>query len=232
MNFYDMSYRAPILVGAIILAYAFAIDFLPTTKMPRTHYQMYPLLIAFILLSINLLIVKQANNKRSVLLKIIGTVVILIVFLLNFKLVHGIKQSKNAFPDFLSKNPQVKNIYLLKEDPHTIYIEKWLNDDRVRFIEIKTLNKILESESKDKKMGILVVGPTGKGSGNSILRHSSLPDFDFDPPADIEAKILYFPYMAYYPTFIFEEEISQALYFEGKIPSYHEKDKKIKAFII
>lgn len=76
-----------------------------------------------------------------------------------------------------------------------------------------------------KPIGLLV-GPHGKGSGLSLIGHAVLNDFDPKKLLDSASltkrirEIKIYPYYMHYPPFLLEEEICQALFFEGKIPDY------------
>lgn len=69
--------------------------------------------------------------------------------------------------------------------------------------------------------GVAVLGPTGAGSGMSILRHCILPDqVDEARTAPSGVEVLKLPYFAYFPPFLLEEEVCQTLYFSGRVPHY------------
>ena len=131
-------------------------------------------------------------------------------------------------PNFLSLNFRDMPICLLRGDIHAEYIERWLGKDFD--IEFMTQEQTRAGFLRDKKCALLI-GPTGPGSGCSIMYHSCLGDFDVPNldsyVSDNKLERITLPYYAYFPTFLLEEEISQALYFLGKIPGYKAGSKNL-----
>jgi hypothetical protein len=92
--------------------------------------------------------------------------------------------------------------------------------------EMAAIRRGLEKEGR----GILLLGPTGPGSGNSILDAAVLPDFTPRLAKDIRDRITFLPYYAFHPPFLFEEETCQALYFSGQTPDPASPAAGLKAY--
>lgn len=97
-------------------------------------------------------------------------------------------------------------------------------DQMIDVLEDKVLPSLLE---KPRRTGLaLLLGPHGHGSGLSVAAFAMGPDFYPGKMPDLrmlnseikEVRVL--PYYMHYPPFLLEEEICQALYFDGKIPDY------------
>ena len=201
------------ILAALCLTHTLVVDLLPTTKLGRTHFHAYPFVIIFLAVAGHWVLNQQPADRNR---KIIGRV---LLFFLALTVVFSIAQilktrtARFAVPEFLEKHAHVTNIYLLGEDPHAVFISQWLQDPRIEFIDTKTMNRIFWTAAATDRHELVIIGPTGSDSGNSILQSASLPDFVPAIPDRIAERFAYLPYYAYLPNFLFEEETCLALYF-------------------
>jgi len=152
--------------------------------------------------------------------------------------------SKQAASQYLKKIPSnFKTLYLLGEkDPHIYayiysqgFIPYYLHSTRFRTQEVG-VEEFADILRKQENVA-LIVGPHGKNSGRSILFRSNLPDYPFDEEEFLKSISKPFsaritlPYFAYFPSFIMEEELSQALYFSGRTPDYRDPSKNLTLYL-
>lgn len=226
----DRGMRIGAFLAGFCLAHPLIIDLLPTTKLGRTHFFAFPFIIIF-LAKAGHWVFNRISAGRPRKIASLAILLILVASLI-FSVVQILKTrvTRFAVPDLLEKQAQLTQIYLLKEDPHAVFIRHWLNDPRISFIETKELNQIFGESAVEGHHGMVIIGPTGPGSGNSILQSASLADFNPLIPDRLAERFIYLPYYAYHPFFLFEEETCLALYFsQGKhIPT--SLASKIKVF--
>ncbi len=222
------SLRLGLLLFAICLLHALAIDLLPTTKLGRTHFQILPFFILLLVTTPSSLLPGLSSSKgRKVVTFCYGAVLTAAVVLAAMKSLET-RAVRTKVPEYLSRNTSLQHIYFLKEDPHANYIAQWLRDKRVIPIAANTISQVMREDTGKGDKAILLIGPTGMQSGNSILEHSVMADFNLTLPLSIRERLTFLPYYSFYPPFLFEEEISMALYFAGKTPAYSANDSSIK----
>lgn len=219
------------ILAALCLTHTLIVDLLPTTKLGRTHFHAYPFVIIFLAVAGHWVLNQQPADRTR---KIIGRA---LLFFLAVNVVFSIAQilktrtARFAVPEFLKKHAHVTNIYLLSEDPHAIFISQWLQDPRISFIDTKTMNRIFWTAAATDRQEMVIIGPTGPDSGNSILQSASLPDFVPAIPERIAERFAYLPYYAYRPHFLFEEETCLALYFAETNHFPHNSTSGIKILV-
>ena len=100
----------------------------------------------------------------------------------------------------------------------------WLKGFNVKEIKIEDLIHKVHSR-KGQEIG-LIMGPNGIGSGLSIMLHCTLNDFlikkQYEDYLQGAQRITSLPYYSKFLSFLFEEEVCQALYFEGKVSNSDE----------
>lgn len=84
----------------------------------------------------------------------------------------------------------------------------------------------------DRAAFAVILPPHGPGSGRSVAHHCVLPDapeLSVQPPEDMRA--VWLPSYTYFPAFLLEEEICQALYFHGQIPDYRQPEMGLNLWV-
>lgn len=230
-SFLTLSEQIVFLLGIFVFANAFLVDILATTKLARTYYPIFLVSIIFILGAIQIVL----NQLNKTYLKYKKYAIILLIVILSADCAFNAVQLRQLFvvkqytPHYLAN---LKNtiIYTLSEDPQGMDIDRWLEDYNVNPIAKKDLSYvILANRQKHVKTGLLL-SAKGNKSGYTILKQCILSDNKLNIQVKPLKRVL-LPYFAYYPSFFLEEEISQALYFQGKIPDYRDADKQMELFI-
>ncbi|MBI3575440.1 MAG: hypothetical protein HY083_07300 [Gammaproteobacteria bacterium] len=238
---YDKSLRVLLLMFVVVSVYPLLIDILPFTKLGRAHFVIYPFVILVIVVCGDLL-VKHLVNRSFVSLRY---VIAALICLIGVALYEGIKTVtdtiivRRTLNTALTQLPAVYETYVLHQDPHAKYLIQILNYNRsaenrkrLRAVNFSEFERMYGKSSGHAVRYALLVGPRGERSGNSVLYHGCLPDFR--PEASPAFRLLLsralktvsIPFHAYYPPYLMEEEISQALYFEGKVPDYKGDQEK------
>lgn len=223
----DQALRICVFLAALCFAHSLTVDLLPTTKLGRTHFHAYPFLVIFIVVAGHWVYSKTSGGFRKI-FGAVFTALLLVSMSFSIKQTMQTRATRFAVPEFLAGQPQTTNIYLILEDPHANYISDWLDDPRISFISNQSLGSMLKEAQAKSPHGMLIIGPTGPGSGNSILERGTLPDFNPMIPDDLTARLNYLPYCAFHPSFLFEEENCLALYFSGETPLSNNQPAMIK----
>lgn len=210
-----------------IFAHSFLIDILPSTKLARTNFVLYPLFIIVMAGLFWFLFVKLSRKFRYAFLALAIALSLPIVYA-NLKLCRQLVQAKQAVPAYLAAQPKDLPLYILEEDSHSDAIISWLEGFSIQKIKKGELGRTVA----DNKRGMLIVGPSGEGSGRSILANCCMDDFLID---DIRPRLekmnrLTLPYYAYFPFFLLEEEVCEGLYFSGRRVDYNSESKQITLF--
>jgi hypothetical protein len=208
------------LLLAIIWLHLLIIDILPTTKLGRTHFVVYPLVI--ILISSSFSFMHRYINS-SIVNRLLAGLIAVVIVIANITFSGKLIYAKTAIPNYLETtyNPAIQDIFCVREDPHCLRIMPLLEDFNMRNeIDLETF---IHEKLPNKKYPIgLILGPQGKDSGLSIMNHCVLNDFNIDKRykkklfKSAKASVI-LPYYSQFPSFLMEEEICQALFFEGKI---------------
>ena len=208
---------------------SFLIDVLPSTKLARINFALYPLFIIAVVSLFYFLFLKMSRKYRYF-LAIAGIILMVPLLYANLKLCRELILVKQSVPRYLARQPKEQPLYILEEDSHIDVIASWLEGFNIQRIKQADLGKIVSSGSR----GGLILGPGGPGSGRSILSNCCLDDFYAD---DIKqalvlrgVKAITLPYYAYFPPFLLEEEACEGLYFSGRRVDWRDKDKNISVF--
>jgi hypothetical protein len=223
----DLNLRICILMGSICLIHNLIVDLLPTTKLGRTHFHAYPFLIIFIIATCYWIYSQTTKGRTSTILVAILSVLLLSNILYAIERTMLTRTTRFALPELLDQL-ELTNIYLIEEDPHADYIKQWLNVPCISIIDSQTVTSVANKDKVKNVHGMLIIGPTGPGSGNSILEKADMPDFNPMIPDKLADETTYLPYYAFNPSFLFEEEICLALYFRGESPSPLSASAKLK----
>jgi hypothetical protein len=202
-------------------------DILPFTRSARAYFVIYLIFLIVLVSMFYFGILRSPRSYRKICLWI-SFIFLFAAVSANIKLSAELMYVTKYTPDFLKLNCPNMPICVLSGDPHAKYITLWLGND----FDIEQLAvDQTQAEFLRAKKCALVFGPTGPGSGCSILHHSCLGDYfitNLDSyVSDNKLIKITLPYYAYFPTFLLEEEISQALYFSGKIPDYRTESKNL-----
>jgi len=214
----------------VIYAHAIAIDILPFTKLARTHFPVYPLIIMVLVISTHHLISHTTHYLTRLKPYLIALTLTACAFIItsNITFAKEMIQVRKYPADYLTSLP-VTQLYLLNQDSHADFIKIWLFG-----LPIKKVNTIKKIKNKHQGTIAIIIGPHGEQSGKSMLGHSTLNDFIFklDAVKPKGAKELKLPYYAYFPSFLLEEEISQALFLAGKSPNYKADNMQMTVWLI
>ncbi len=203
----------------ILLIHATVIDLLPTTKLGRTHFHSLPFLFLFLTVTPYHLLPYLKSQKTQTILSRVYFALLISSMCLSIMKSLETRSIRFALPIFLANRTDLHKLYILKEDPHADYITQWLDDQRFISISTSAIQQVIETETASGMHGALLIGPNGTDSGNTILQHSTMPDFTLNLPPSLPGSLTTFPYSSAYPPFLFEEEICQSLYFSGQTPS-------------
>lgn len=224
--------RFPAFLTAVVVVHAISIDLLPFTKLARSHFAAYPVMVLATVCTANAVYQRAvSSNKKAVKALWLGFAALLlaIVFTGVLKSAHT-HSLRLGGPDFLAKAKlQGRTIYLLNEDPHHLVLNFWLEDLKPIVIPTEVFFKFMQSSEVATPADVLLVGPTGEKSGLSIMSYSTGTDFMLDYEG---MDYVYLPYYAYHPPFLLEEEVSQALYLSGQSPDNNSDNLKLKAIFM
>jgi hypothetical protein len=211
------------------------VELLPTTKLARSYFITFPLVCALIALSVH-----RLSSDRFVAFRPMRATLLAMLVLIS--MVEGIGLSiqidteRTAVPQYLKNSfPDERDLFVLNTDPHAPFLAGALNGSngwRVQAVDPSFFERLADSPHPRI---VLVVGPTGPASGNSILKHGSLRDFLFDVGAfarSTSATVQLLPYYAYTPAFCLEEENCQNLLYNGLIPTPQPGDGKKVAVLV
>ncbi len=214
----SFSSRIILLCLGVIFLHSMLIDLLPFTKLGRSQFPIYPItVLVFALLASEFFRTYVVKSRQC------SFVLCLLFAIFAFGQLNWTKlmiQSKvESYKELHALVGVHTPVYLLRDDPHSPFISKWLGEDRVSIVD--GVQNIVPSQ----EIFYILIGPYGEKSGMSIMRHSVLPDFAFSEKnlssgqmQVLEKKTL--PYYSYLPPFLMEEEVSQAFYFVGKSPDF------------
>jgi hypothetical protein len=212
-----------IVIAALFTTIAISVvasDLHSFTKLGRILFPFLPLILLTTLLLAAELVAEISSARR---VAMVGTALAFAIFTV-FHLGRTVENhaARYRLADFLMAANA--DLYLMESDPHAIWIDRAIPRD---FSLIANPNDI---PSHRNRPAILVIGPRGKASGLSFLQGAVLPDFLpggdlLAPPPNV--RELGFPYYAYLPALVQEEEIVQMLYFRGEMPRGDDDEKRI-----
>ena len=215
---------------AAVYFHSFLIDLLPFTKLGRTNFPAYPLVIIALVIAGNYLINYLLNLNKLKKFYLYSFIVFFfaLAILSNINYCWATINARKHPGDYLSDLALRADLYLFKNDIHAEAIKTWLN------VNIKEIDALEQIKTPPGREVALIIGPHGSGSGKSLVRHSTAPDFILDENVikkPIGAEEIKIPYYMYLPPFLFEEEVSQALYFSGKSPYYKADNMKLTIWL-
>jgi hypothetical protein len=190
------------------------------TKLGRSLFPFFPLILLTALLLTADLTARAINRLR-----IAAVILALAVAFFAFHAARSIDnyRVRYDFLRFLMAQAADVPAYLLAADPHA----RWIENAAPRpFRYLTTLSGLPASVQRG---GILVVGPGGKDSGRSFLHRGLLSDFVRPDELTTLLKSAHarqFPYYAYLPAFLQEEENTQLLFFRGLMPDPEDPEKQ------
>jgi hypothetical protein len=213
--------------GAVI-CHALLIDALPSTKLGRTHFAVFPLLICSLSAAAGFCEAGAVRAKRLIIFLLFFAAAG--VLMLNLRFTAELIEVKQSAPRYLLAHAQGKTIYVLEEDSHAEYLQRWLESFSLKTVKMSEAGVTL---AKDKN-GVLLIGPEGARSGVSILSSCDIPDFSAQElrsdPYIRTLKHVQLPYFAYFPSFQFESECCIPKFFSDQRVDYSGEEKNLKLF--
>lgn len=218
----DVIFSLHIFIWSIIVAIAY----LPFTKLGRVYYYVYAPLIIAISCMLHSLATCRPSRRRAYPL-LLGLLWCAAVAAVNVKSCSEMWRARKYTPEFLKGISPPLQLYVLKEDIHGWFISRWMEDLKIRTTDLKSL---VRAVSTGKRLGLLM-GPTGKDSAKSVICYCWAPhDFSIEQGNYKflgTARKTTLPYYAFFPIFLIEDPIAQALYLMGRMPSHKSDDKNI-----
>lgn len=239
-----------VVLSMFVVIHALLIDFLPSTKLARAHFPVYPVSLALICIADFLIYrwIAETYGATRALRMLLSVAFIAMIY-------EGAHQSmetrrvRTSTSEYLNELRGKTKLYVLRNDSHELEMRfsfdwqlyrldpptvsaqgrRQVNmtprigswDRLIHVIEARDFSPMLVKPHQDSI--VLLLGPYGYGSGLSLANKS-----DFYPGEFLDFKLLdrliketkVLPYHMHYPPFLLEEEINQALYFLGKTPDY------------
>lgn len=182
-------------------------ELLPFTKMGRMQYAVFGIAVMLLGLSIQVLYEYRARWGWGALILVAG-----------LSVGWGVRESvdlqmqRQSLPRALRNEFKGYKFLVMRPDPHYWRLAGWLDPFGIAVIESVFHFKEIMRKSGEKMA--LIVGPTGRNSGFSILNHCSWDDFnlDLEPVAQRQGlRLKRFPYYSGSPYLMPEEEVCHAL---------------------
>lgn len=227
--------RAGIILAGYFVAAGFCIDLLPTTKLGRSLFQLYPIM----LLATGLMVPGVLRNHDYPVCRTRFCLGALLLLCLAGLVSHGFKthalyRTRFALPAYVREHLAGRPIYCLAEDIHA----KWLTfsyqaDFAIGALPLAELRAILASTPGEVD---ILVGPTEKNSAlMSIYLEASnqdlfLADILAQLPALQTVEPVLLPFSAHHPAFLMENELTQALALLGLTPSWDSPASRLKLY--
>lgn len=211
---------------AIIYLHSILIDVLPFSKLSRAQFPIYPIVIVAIVMIVYYFLINLSYVSRvwKFCLYTICFIFLILAVITNIKFFAEMASAKQFGANYLTRLSYSTDLYILRADPHAKFIKAWLD------LDIKEIDNLNQIEARTKKKIALIIGPHGEGSGKSISTPCILPDFLLDQLNIVKpqrAKEIYLPYYVHFPSFLFEEEICEALYLSGKTSDYSPNNRNL-----
>jgi hypothetical protein len=219
------------ILGVAVWAELLAIQVLPTTKLARAHFIWFPGACLFVALALQWAVVRF-RGWGGWLARAAMAVTLVVAGIEGVGRSVEIRESRTALPRELeTQHPNVDTLFVMEQDPHGSFMRLWLlNWQVVPAPSLSDLRRVIATRVRPEV--VLVLGPRGRDSGNTILTNGCLTDFsfpveEFASQTGAETKSL--PYYAYNHYFCLEEEICQGLLHAGKIPDpARDPDKNLR----
>lgn len=219
--------RVCAVAAAVCVLHAAAIDALPTTKLGRTHFHVYPLVV--LVLTVGARAAIDALSLRRFFAIAHGAALALTVAL-SLWATSARRARRFSVPSHLAAMGGAR-VYVLRDDPHREFLSTWLDDRHAVTVEASTLDAMISSQRARGERGALVVGPTGEGSGRSVMQHGTLRDFRPRLPSSLGGASMTVGYYGFDPAFLMEEEICEALLFTRRMPRVGSPSTRLRVFV-
>ncbi len=234
--------RAIDAVFIMAVGHALLIDIAPTTKLARSHFVAYPLLIIAVAAAAGVLTRSTRNRRWASAMAGAMLILFLTAASENLNLIVQLRSAKQSAFDAIQRlGPEpvyfvgneaertVLNFVLQHAGPAQGATKSLFPMQTEQFATV--MNQARQSRLRVRKISV-IIGPNGVGSGRSIRQQCTLPDTPevrTRAPEDMQAIRL--PYYTYFPAFLFEEEICEALYFRGEAPDFRRQDLGLTLWI-
>jgi hypothetical protein len=209
------------------ILHSLVIDLLPSTKLGRVNFVVYPLMVAGIAAGAASWFRTMNASSR----KITGALLVLLFGVhafSNASLMREMRNRHEAAPRYLKTLKDVE-LYVLKEDPHAVGLSKWMENVPLKPIGVDEFNRLLDSEASGPAKALLV-GPTGPNSSKlSIMSAVLFQDLSLELARPQEPVRL--PYYSAFPAFAAEEEVMETMFFRGKLPDFRKESQQLSLYL-
>jgi hypothetical protein len=251
--------RAAAVLAIFVVLHALLIDVLPSSKLARTHFPVYPVSMAIVGVAGFEAWRRSAGSARRS-----GLLVALLLAAFAAIAYDGIRQSaetrhvRTALIREVDASRGSFQWFVLQEDKHRM--DMWLSlnwrlldtsvspqnpgvlqvapkpgaEGRIVGVLEAAELQALVRQPGGKPFGLLL-GPRGPGSGLSLAMDGTLEDFFPERLLDLgslQARVreaTVIPYYMHYPPFMMEEGVREALLFSGRIPNYRKPEMGVLA---
>lgn len=223
---------------ALIVIVIFAIiigEALPFTKLPRSFFAFDALICLIFVLSAVIFLKIHAGNKTFIKLALV--IVILSSVINDVLRVAEQVPIRFGLSRFLAQYYGNAHFYALNDDPHYLPIIRSLTT--LNFPADQPQKKITlvndVKEIKTDRTAIMLVGPRGKKSGQSMMQACILKDFlpsteKLQRPKNSEEFIFTFP--GYLEAIYLEEEVCESLFFRNQNVNKRDSDKQVVVWVL
>lgn len=200
------------LVG-LCAAHAAAIDLLPTTKLGRAHFHAFPFVVLVLTVGARAVLARRGDRRA---MTAAYALALALSATLSLAGVAVTRRARFSVPTWIAREGVGRSLHVLRDDPHAGALTAWLSASHITETTTDALRERVDADRRRGAHGALLVGPTGPMSGNSVLRHGTMPDYL--PRLDVTGltRAVELPYYSAHPAFLMEEEISSALFFSGR----------------
>jgi hypothetical protein len=222
--------KALSVLAIIAFAHPLIIDFLPFTKLARAHFGVLPYLVAATVAMVFLLLDLEFLRGLRIVRPALAAVLIA-VFCYDARAHIGISREirrvRTSAPEMLQPMLQDIELYMVREDPHAVYICRWLRGLPITVTNVNRIGQIRPTPGK--KIGLLF-GPVGEYSSRVSSINMAFPT---DIPGDIfpDRQPLRLPYFSTLPCFMMEQEVCEALFFQGRVTDYRKDTQQLSLYI-
>jgi len=230
--------RAIDAVCILAVGHALLIDIAPTTKLARSHFVAYPLLVIGATAAA-VVLTRCVRNRRWASAMAAAVLALFVVGAYeNINLIVQLRSAKQSAFDAIERLG-TEPVYFVGNEAERAVLNFVLHHESTAEGATKSLLPIGADEfativsgteqARQLHLGVrkisVIIGPNGAWSGRSIRQECVSPDTPgvrARVPEDMRAIRL--PHYIYFPAFLFEEEICEALYLRREVPDFRRQD--------